>query len=53
MQAAMLICGSPATATTPHSSAVNCATCTAPRSMVHNDRITEHNASLLCIAKEI
>ena len=54
VQAAMLICGIAGYRNdTPYSLGRELRDAHSAALMVHNDRITEHNASLLCIAKEI
>jgi acyl-CoA dehydrogenase len=54
VQAALLICGIAGYRNdTPYSLGRELRDAHSAALMVHNDRITEHNASLLCIAKEI
>jgi acyl-CoA dehydrogenase len=53
-QAALFICGIAGYRNdTPYSLSRELRDALSAALMVHNDRITDHNASLLCIAKEI
>jgi acyl-CoA dehydrogenase len=53
VQAALLICGIAGYRNdTPFSLGRELRDAHSAALMVHNDRITEHNASLLCVAKE-